>query len=236
MADYTENYNLIKPSDEDFYNVSDFNQNAEIVDQSLKILSDALKSTASEETLSLVLEKANSLITSVGGTSNTGGTASAGSVFAKLNKVLTDYTSQRAGKLDKLDTTVSSRAPSSTALSNATWTNTRAGYLDYLANGTYGLSAIRTFLTTVKTTASQSGIKSVQRGTATFVSGSPTTVTISSVNMSKAFVIANVSSTRTDFRSCDAGAGGYLSSSTKLVLSCNYGGTRYIPWQVVEFY
>jgi hypothetical protein len=40
------------------------------------------------------------------------------------------YTSTRATKLDNLDTTITSRAPSSTALSNTIWTNTRAGYLD----------------------------------------------------------------------------------------------------------
>jgi len=34
--------------------------------------------------------------------------------------------------LDNLDTTVSSRAPSSTALSTSTWSNERAAYLDYL--------------------------------------------------------------------------------------------------------
>jgi len=42
----------------------------------------------------------------------------------------TDYTSARAAKLDNLDTTISSRAPAATALSNATWTDTKAGYLD----------------------------------------------------------------------------------------------------------
>jgi hypothetical protein len=42
----------------------------------------------------------------------------------------TDYTSARAAKLDNLDATVSSRAPSSTALSNSVWTDTKAGYID----------------------------------------------------------------------------------------------------------
>lgn len=40
------------------------------------------------------------------------------------------WTNTRAGNLDNVDATISSRAPSSTALSTATWTNTRAGYLD----------------------------------------------------------------------------------------------------------
>lgn len=40
------------------------------------------------------------------------------------------WTNARAGNLDNVDATISSRAPSSTALSTATWTNTRASYLD----------------------------------------------------------------------------------------------------------
>jgi hypothetical protein len=43
-----------------------------------------------------------------------------------------DYTAARAVNLDNLDTTVSSRAPASTALSNATWTDARAAKLDNL--------------------------------------------------------------------------------------------------------
>lgn len=50
-----------------------------------------------------------------------------------------------------LDTTVSSRAPSATALSTANWTNTRAGYLDNLGTAltetysTFGVSSTYTF-------------------------------------------------------------------------------------------
>ena len=42
----------------------------------------------------------------------------------------TRLSATRAVKIDNLDTTISSRAPSSTALSTSVWTNTRAGYLD----------------------------------------------------------------------------------------------------------
>ena len=42
------------------------------------------------------------------------------------------WTDARASKLDNLDTTISSRAPASTALSNATWTDERAAKLDNL--------------------------------------------------------------------------------------------------------
>ena len=48
------------------------------------------------------------------------------------------WTDNRASNLDNADTTVSSRAPASSALSTSVWTNTRAGYLDQLAGGVGG--------------------------------------------------------------------------------------------------
>ena len=46
--------------------------------------------------------------TKIGVTNNTGGTASAGSIFAKLNKLLTDWTTTRAGYIDNINTNVDS--------------------------------------------------------------------------------------------------------------------------------
>lgn len=53
-------------------------------------------------------------------------------VPGKLKTLLDRLTAARAGYLDRLDATISSRAAASTALSNATWTNTRAGKLDLI--------------------------------------------------------------------------------------------------------
>jgi len=54
-----------------------------------------------------------------------------GSGYASVNVVQVAGTAQTARDLGaNLDTTVSSRAPASTALSNATWTDAKAGYLD----------------------------------------------------------------------------------------------------------
>lgn len=50
----------------------------------------------------------------------------------QVKTLLDRLTSGRATNLDNLDATVSSRAPSSTALSTATWTGTRATNLDNL--------------------------------------------------------------------------------------------------------
>lgn len=51
-------------------------------------------------------------------------------VPGKLKTLIDRLTAARASNLDDIDTTVSSRAPSSTALSTATWTGTKAGYID----------------------------------------------------------------------------------------------------------
>ena len=59
-----------------------------------------------------------------------------GTIKSKIDSFVASYTSARALKLDNLDITVSSRAPSNTALSNETWTNARAATLDNI--GTTG--------------------------------------------------------------------------------------------------
>jgi len=43
-----------------------------------------------------------------GNINDTGGTTTAGSIFAKLNKLLTDWTTARASKIDNIDTNVNS--------------------------------------------------------------------------------------------------------------------------------
>lgn len=48
MADFTENYNLKKPADTDFYNVQDFNDNADIIDSALNNLDAKIDSVAED--------------------------------------------------------------------------------------------------------------------------------------------------------------------------------------------
>ena len=61
MAEFTQNYNLKKPAEEDFYNVKDFNDNADIIDQALKAHDDAL---ATKETPEGAQEKADAALNS----------------------------------------------------------------------------------------------------------------------------------------------------------------------------
>ena len=62
-------------------------------------------------------------------------------VPGKLKTLIDRLTSARAAKLDNLDTTVGSRAPASTALSNVVWTDGRAGNLDTVLLKTHPLVA-----------------------------------------------------------------------------------------------
>jgi hypothetical protein len=71
-------------------------------------------------------------------------------LFAKVKYIvqqfLDNWTAARAAKLDNLDnldTTVSSRAPASTALSNATWTDARAAELDKIDGMSSSIDTIK---------------------------------------------------------------------------------------------
>ena len=78
------------------------------------------------EKLDDFIKEASELIDRIGLPPDTGGTSTAGTVMAKLNKLLTDWTTARAEKIDTIHTNVSNL--------NTRLTSTRAGYLDKLAN------------------------------------------------------------------------------------------------------
>jgi hypothetical protein len=46
MPEYTPNYNLIKPSEDEYYDIKDFNQNADILDTAIKTAADAAAALA----------------------------------------------------------------------------------------------------------------------------------------------------------------------------------------------
>jgi len=50
MATNTTNYNLIKPEESDFYNINDFNTNADLIDAALKSISDNANTKAKKVT------------------------------------------------------------------------------------------------------------------------------------------------------------------------------------------
>jgi hypothetical protein len=144
-------------------------------------------------------------------------------VPGKLKTLIDRLTSTRATNLDNLDATVSSRAAASTALSTATWTSTRAGYMD---------SYLR--------------IKSIQRGTIT-IEGSTTmsnTATLSpSVDVSKSLImhlgVEMISDNTAGFQQMNARVA--LTNSTTVTASLLNNASFDAPgavvgYQVVEFY
>lgn len=199
MSTNTENYNLIKPDQEDFYNVDDFNNNADIIDSQLKTLSDGLGSAAQESTV-------NSINTKIGETENTGGSTTAGTIFAKLNKIISDvtthmgrWTATRAGYIDTINSNAASAKTAATNAQSYTATNNTASKTGILSqkesythslleNATYGLNAIKTKLNNV------SVVKSVQRGVVNEFNNdeiSTYSLKVSTVNSAKSILIIN---------------------------------------------
>lgn len=169
---------------------------------------------------------------------SSGDASSLASVFAKLNSLIATlgdhvaaWTAARAAKMDNLDAKISTRAPASTALSTAQWTNTRAGYLDKLNSG-------------VPITSMPSVIKSVQRGIITIPANSKeaSATLTQSVNLNKAVVLYG-----------GAIGGGYihgssgipgdwdarlvLAAANKVTVTRAYASsyTATVPYQVLEF-
>lgn len=104
MATNTENYNLVVPEGTDLPDITELNGNWETIDDEMKRLSDEIANNA-------VLAEINDKI---GQTTDTGGTTNAGSVFAKLNKLISDlathmgrWTSARASSIDTIASMVS---------------------------------------------------------------------------------------------------------------------------------
>ena len=101
MAEYSEHYNLKKPSQDDFYNVDDFNDNADKIDMALYSAEQKLGQAAQESTLEGVKTdvtgvkadvadvKSNVAAVSnkIGTATDTGGSDKAGTVMGKLNVI-----------------------------------------------------------------------------------------------------------------------------------------------------
>lgn len=104
-----------------------------------------------------------------------------------------------SSKLDTIGTNVSDNKTTLAAVNtncanlNSRITDTRAGYLDYLANSTYGLSAIKTAINTVNTNVSagsSSLLKLYRTGTATLETLTVDTSAFSSTTSSNSMTVA----------------------------------------------
>lgn len=133
------------------------------------------------------------------------------SVPGKLKTLLDRLTATRAANLDKLDANITTRAAASSALSNAVWTDARAGYLDQLS-----VAPLK--------------IKSIQRG-AIVMTDAQTSVnaTITAVNTAKSVLIHLGESNGFNARLS-------LVNSTTVNANKNFTNAGVtVGWQVVEF-
>ena len=162
----------------------------------------------------------------IGAAANTGGTATVGTVMAKLNQLLTDWTNTRATRIDSIYTNIGTAAN--------TGGTTTAGTI---------MAKLNALLSTVSNGV---GIKSVQRGV---FSETPNAddkrqyinITISEVDPSKTFIIlrGGIAAGYAGSSSCNMGYVTSLSSQ-QFTYVVGQGVTIYSPvninYQVVEFY
>ena len=183
-----------------------------------------------------------------GATGDTGGTSTTGTLTAKVNKLLTDWTATRAGYIDTIKTYVTNL--------NTRLTDTRAGYIDKLANfgavgdtggtATAGTAMAKLNAIIKKVITDGVGIKSVQRGTFQETGTSQDkeasiTINLSTINPSKTFILIN-GGLSAGYSGSSSAVRGYIGSvsATSFVyqtgrasMTISYG---FISWQAVEFY
>jgi len=102
MSTNTTWFSLTKPDEEDFYNIDDFNTNADIIDSELKALYDEIGQAAQESTVKELSDK-------IGMENDIGADNTKGTVLGKLNKILADITnhfsvwnSEKAGFIENI--------------------------------------------------------------------------------------------------------------------------------------
>jgi len=171
----------------------------------------------------------------IGQTENTGGTTSAGTVMAKLNKLLTDWTTTRAGYITNL---------------NSRLTSTRAGYLDKLANfgatgDTGGSATAGTLMAKVNALLGSGGssglkVKSVQRGYVAYAlisldDNGFRTIAIKQVNAAKSILISDTSFAQKG-STYTANAPELLDNGNQLKQVSTGLHCSAFNWSVIEFY
>lgn len=129
---------------------------------------------ADKVTLDTVNRNVSDIHSRVGTTTDTGGTATAGTLFGKLNTILAAWTAARAAKIDNIDTNATSAASNAAAASAQTAANHTAN-----ATGTLSqkLSHVISILAGVNTTVISSNKRLVaKKVTSNIPSGASATV------------------------------------------------------------
>ena len=197
-------------------------------------------------------------IDNIGATGDTGGSSTAGTLFGKLNKIISDittfvgnWTATRAGYIDNIRSyTITNNTASKTGVLSAKL----AYVISLLENTTYGLNAIKTAMGS----GSSSTIKSIQRGVADPANYKNSngyaltqwTININTVNPNKTIVILKDSYIAVKGGSSSYGENGmhgaYLISLSATSFTIGYNGSNEnmsygytygypVSWQVIEF-
>ena len=212
MAEFTPNFNLKKPNEYEFYNIDDFNENMDIIDQKLK------EAGQNEQLQSDVTE----IKTDIGSPSDISSSPTIFGKLAEIKETLTtkfiEIISKITGIDSKIGTTTDTGGTSSAGGIFAKlnklltdWTTTRASRIDSIysytqtsttSSSTGTLSQKLNYIRTLIGASSDSGtttlfgllkglsskgiVKSVQRGVT-----ANTSITISSVVPNKCIVLLN---------------------------------------------
>ena len=193
----------------------------------------------------------------VGTTENTGGTASAGTVMAKLNKLLTDWTSAKAVKIDTINNAIGTTANTGGTTSAGTvmaklnklltdWTSARASKIDTINTNAANLNT--------RLTSTRAGyldllnrgvsIKNIQRGFffVNIKNGVPVEdeyrITLSTIVPSKTFILASgkmfsASGTISEDKIDTIGTTYFIYLPG---LAGTASGSYGVRWQAIEFY
>lgn len=189
---------------------------------------------ASQDSVNGIDVKIQNTNNTIGVTSDTGGTTSAGTIFGKLNKMLTDWTTTRA---ERLDANITSRQPSwgaTTIHKDRIDTNigSRASQesVDAVKIGVDNISA---------KVSTGFAVKKVQRGTAV-PSGRQIAINIQNIDPTKSVVNLMGHWSLWDSSSGDTTWNPYVISltATQLTIGQKYmdGNPNFlISWEVIEF-
>lgn len=147
-------------------------------------------------------------------------------VITKLDQLLKNWTSTRAGYIDNIKSAVTAN---STASKTGSLSQKDAYIISLLENSSYGLSALKS--------SGGAAVKSVQRGQAS----SSRKITINAVNINKSIVITSGDGCALDHGyGCMSQSYAYLENSTSLYINCGLknqtGNCFTVYWQVIEFY
>jgi hypothetical protein len=171
-------------------------------------------------------------------------TISSRATQSSMDTMLARWTQTLATNLNsRVNDTISSRAPASTALSNGTWTSARAGYLDRIDTTVSSrLSSSDTRLNRLDTTVSSrlsTVVNALHSGETQMSStASVLSVTIPTVDLSKSLLFFSVhyASVNNSYEYANSCVSGAFSSNTSLIFKRKAkSGDCWVIWQVIEY-